>query len=87
MTDGDRTAEPPTRGTGSTGPLEPAQHLLNSVEDAIFQLDAEGRFVVVNDAFVATSGYTRDELLGEDLSLVLGADDVRQLEEEISSRR
>ncbi|WP_207592353.1 PAS domain S-box protein [Halomontanus rarus] len=48
--------------------------LVTTIDDGIYQLDADGRFVAVNDAVVETTGYTREELLGEHASLVLEAD-------------
>jgi PAS domain S-box-containing protein len=60
--------------------------LVNAVDDGIFQLDAEGRFVAVNDVIVEETGYTRAELLGEHVSLVVDNADVGQLGQEVRAR-
>lgn len=62
------------------------QTLVNTIDDGIYQLDAEGRFVAVNDVIVETTGYSRDELVGEHVSLVLGGDDIERIEREIVSQ-
>ncbi|UPW02145.1 PAS domain S-box protein [Halorussus gelatinilyticus] len=49
--------------------------LVNVIDDGIYQLDAEGRFAAVNDAVVELTGYARDDLLGEHVSLLLADDD------------
>ncbi|WP_135305186.1 PAS domain S-box protein [Haloarcula amylovorans] len=48
--------------------------LVNAVDDGIYQLDAEGQFVAVNDGIVKLTGYEREELLGEHVSLLLDDD-------------
>ncbi|MGQ3411196.1 PAS domain S-box protein [Natrinema sp. LN54] len=60
--------------------------LVDIVDDGIYQLDADGRFVAVNDCIVELTGYARDDLLGEHISLVLAEDDHRRIEREISTR-
>ncbi len=60
--------------------------LVNAIDDGIYQLDAEGRFVAVNDVIVDTSGYAREELLGEHVSVVVEAADAERLEREIRAR-
>ncbi|WP_226040675.1 PAS domain S-box protein [Natrinema sp. DC36] len=60
--------------------------LVNTIDDGIYQLDTDGRFVAVNDIIVEATGYTRDELLGEHVSLVLGDDDVERIKREIASQ-
>ena len=58
--------------------------LVNTVDDGIYQLDASGRFVAVNDVIVEMTGYTREELLGEHVSIVLGDDDIERIGQKIS---
>ncbi|UHQ98932.1 PAS domain S-box protein (plasmid) [Natrinema zhouii] len=58
--------------------------LVNTVDDGIYQLDAAGRFVAVNDIIVEMSGYARNELLGEHVSIVLEDDDVERITREIT---
>ncbi|WP_226005626.1 PAS domain-containing sensor histidine kinase [Natrinema salinisoli] len=59
------------------------QTLVNTVDDGIYQLDTDGRFVAVNDIIVEMSGYARDELLGEHVSILLADDDVERIAREI----
>ena len=66
--------------------LKRYQTLVNTIDDGIYQLDAGGRFVAVNDVIVETTGYARDELLGERASLVLSEDDVERVEREITTQ-
>ncbi len=54
--------------------------LAETLEDGVFQLDAEGRFVAVNDAIVDRTGYARDDLVGAHVSLVVHETDVERLE-------
>ncbi|WP_436343772.1 PAS domain-containing sensor histidine kinase [Natronorubrum sp. FCH18a] len=49
--------------------------LVNAVDDGIYQLDAAGRFVAVNDHLLEITGYAREDLLGEHASSVLADDD------------
>ncbi|MFB1064250.1 PAS domain S-box protein [Natrinema sp. H-ect4] len=60
--------------------------LVNTIDDGIYQVDTDGRFVAVNDVIVEATGYTRDELLGEHVSLVLADSDIERIEREISSQ-
>ncbi|WP_436347734.1 PAS domain-containing sensor histidine kinase [Natronorubrum sp. FCH18a] len=61
------------------------QTLVNTIDDAIFQLDPAENFVAVNDTIVDATGYTRDELLGSHISLVLTEADVERIEDAIQS--
>ncbi|QLD90076.1 PAS domain S-box protein [Natronomonas salina] len=45
------------------------------IDGGLYQLDPEGRFVAVDDDFLASTGYARTELLGERFSLLLDDDD------------
>ena len=47
------------------------QALVNSIDDGIYQLDPGGNFVAVNDVIVEITSYSRDELLGKHVSLIL----------------
>ncbi|WP_265112244.1 PAS domain S-box protein [Halosolutus halophilus] len=60
--------------------------LVNMVDDGIYQLDADGRFVAVNDTIVELTGYSREEILGEHASLMLADDDVSRIQHEIDRR-
>ncbi|UPV75897.1 PAS domain S-box protein [Halorussus limi] len=58
--------------TDDTEALRRYRTLVNAIDGGIYQLDAEGRFVAVNDGIVELTGYGREELLGEHVSLLLG---------------
>ncbi|NHN47555.1 PAS domain S-box protein [Halostella sp. JP-L12] len=58
--------------------------LVDTIDDGVYQLDADGHFVAVNDAVVEMTGYERDELLGEHVSLLLADADVDQIERDIA---
>ncbi|WP_254767779.1 PAS domain S-box protein [Salinilacihabitans rarus] len=60
--------------------------LVNVVDDGIYQLDAAGRFEAVNDVILEQTGYDREALLGEHVSLVLAAADIEQIQREIRRR-
>ncbi|MFC6719075.1 PAS domain-containing protein [Natrialbaceae archaeon GCM10025810] len=66
--------------------LERYRTLVNTVDDGIYQLDTDGRFVAVNDVILEYTGYDRDELLGEHVSIVLDDDELERIEREISDR-
>ena len=87
MTDQDAVADAPFLDhDGETDALKRCLGLLNTVDDGIYQLDAAGRIVAANDALLETTGYTRDELLGEHASVVVHDADVGRLEREIRAR-
>ncbi|WP_336001229.1 PAS domain-containing protein [Halorientalis halophila] len=46
------------------------EHLVETVGDAVYLLDAEGRFTYVNDALCAMTGYDRDDLLGSSVHII-----------------
>ncbi|WP_170977329.1 PAS domain-containing protein [Halorussus salinisoli] len=64
-----------------TEALQRYRMLVNAVDDGIYQLDTEGQFVAVNDGIVKLTGYEREELLGEHVSLLL--DDDRSTTEQL----
>ncbi|WP_224448755.1 PAS domain-containing sensor histidine kinase [Haloprofundus salilacus] len=64
--------------------LQRFRTLVNTVNDGIYQLDTAGRFTAVNDTIVEMTGYSRDDLLGEHVSLVLEEADIEQLRQAIS---
>ncbi|MFC4437771.1 MULTISPECIES: PAS domain-containing sensor histidine kinase [Natrialbaceae] len=73
-------------GENETEALQRYQTLVNTVDDGIFQLDAEGRFVAVNDGVLETTGYARDELLGEHVSIVVDEENAEKLAHEVRRR-
>jgi PAS domain S-box-containing protein len=54
------------------------RRLVETLGDMVYVLDAEARFQVVNDAAEALTGYPKEQLLGEHVSLVLDDDDIAQ---------
>ncbi|MFC4449777.1 PAS domain S-box protein [Halorussus aquaticus] len=52
--------------------LERSEAMLDAVGDGVYALDADSRFVAVNDAYVDLTGYDPEELLGEHASKVIG---------------
>lgn len=54
--------------------------LVNTIDDGLYQLDADGTVVAVNDVIVDRTGYARDELIGAHVSRILDADDVARVE-------
>jgi PAS domain S-box-containing protein len=54
-----------------TDALRRYQRLVNAVGHGIYQLDADGHFVAVNDDIVELTGYAREELLGEHVSEIV----------------
>jgi PAS domain S-box-containing protein len=65
-------------GGGST--LDQYRRLVNTIDDGTYQLDADGRFVAVNDVIVDVTGHAREQLLGSHASLVLADEDVARVE-------
>ena len=56
------------------------QTLMNTVGDGIYQLDPAGHFVAINDVIVEKTGYTREDLLGEHVSMVLDDPEIERVE-------
>jgi HTH-type transcriptional regulator, bacterioopsin transcriptional activator and related proteins len=50
--------------------LQQYETLFETVDDGVYVLDSDLRFVAVNDAFASMTGYDRDRLLGMHASLV-----------------
>ncbi|MFC6823883.1 PAS domain S-box protein [Halopelagius fulvigenes] len=62
------------------------QTLFDTLDDGIYHLDAEGRFLAVSDELVETTGYAREELLGERVSVLLTDDGAERVEREVARR-
>jgi len=58
--------------------------VVDALGEPVYELDSEGRFAFVNDAITELSGYSREELLGEHVSLVIPDDAVDRIEPQIS---
>ncbi|PCR90543.1 PAS domain S-box protein [Natrinema ejinorense] len=67
--------EPTDRVPWSDGderaPLQWYQTLVETVPDGVFQLDADDRIVAVDDTLLELTGYTREALRGEHVSLLV----------------
>ncbi|MFC6824864.1 PAS domain-containing sensor histidine kinase [Halopelagius fulvigenes] len=63
------------------------QTLVNAVDDGIYQLNTEGDVVAVNDFIVELTGYEREELLGEHVSVLFDGWDESGIEDEIDRLR
>ncbi|WP_254863906.1 PAS domain-containing sensor histidine kinase [Halovivax gelatinilyticus] len=60
--------------------------LVNTVDDGIYQVDADGRFVAVNDVICELTGYDRSALLDEHVSIILPDADVEAIQRAIELR-
>ncbi|MFB6221252.1 MAG: PAS domain S-box protein [Halolamina sp.] len=61
--------------------LQRYRTLVNTIDDGIYQLDPDARFVAVNDVIVEMTGYDREELLGSHISVLV--EDASLVEREI----
>lgn len=61
--------------------LEQYRTLVDTVDDGVYAVNDASRFVLVNDAMVSMTGYSREELLGAPSSLVIDDETVRTAEE------
>jgi PAS domain S-box-containing protein len=59
------------------------RRIVETSNDPVYVLDRAGRFEFVDDAFVAATGYERDEIVGEHVSELLDDEDVLEGEEVI----
>lgn len=58
--------------------LERTKTVVETVGDCVYQLDTDGRFVTVNETMMGTTGYSREDLLGEHASVILTAESVER---------
>jgi PAS domain S-box-containing protein len=65
-----------------TEALKHYRSLINTIDEGVYRLDADGHLVSVNNVIVDITGYTREELLGEHVSVLFG-DDSATIEHEI----
>ncbi|WP_394741874.1 PAS domain-containing sensor histidine kinase [Natronococcus roseus] len=72
----------------TAGGVSPEQYrtVVNAIGDGIYQLDADNRFVAVNDTVLGWTGYDREELLGEHVSVVFDEYDTARFERELHER-
>ncbi|WP_339103543.1 PAS domain S-box protein [Haloterrigena salinisoli] len=69
-----------------SGAIQRYRTLVNAVDDGIYQLDADGRFVAVNDVILESSGYARADLLGAHASVLIADDDVERISRAMADR-
>ncbi|WP_254531325.1 PAS domain-containing sensor histidine kinase [Natrinema gelatinilyticum] len=74
-------------GTNEATALQRYQTLVNGIDDGIFQIGPDGRFVALNDTIVEMAGYKRETLLGEYVSFIFDENDCQQIEQEIAEQR
>ncbi|SFB69612.1 PAS domain S-box-containing protein [Halobiforma haloterrestris] len=65
------TVEAALDRTVRTRELARTETIVEAVGDGVYALDADGRFVTVNDRLAAVTGYDRDDLLGSHVSTIL----------------
>ncbi len=58
--------------------LERAESIIQASGDAVYMLDPDGIFTFVNEALTRLSGYAREELVGEHVSLVMEPSDIER---------
>ncbi|KTG10754.1 hypothetical protein AUR64_06070 [Haloprofundus marisrubri] len=66
--------------------LEQYEAIVETVDDAVYVVDDDARFTLVNDAFVSLVGYSRSELLGTKSEL-LRADDIGETVEMLTQEQ
>ena len=66
--------------------LDRYRMLVHVVDDGLFQLDAEGRFVGVNEGTVELTGYSREELLGAPISTIFADRTIEYVETHLQGR-
>ncbi|NGM69002.1 PAS domain S-box protein [Natronolimnobius sp. AArcel1] len=59
--------------------------LVETIDDGVCQVDADGHFVAVNDRLVEMTGYSPDDLLGSSTSVLLADDDVNAIRQELEA--
>jgi PAS domain S-box-containing protein len=61
--------------------LERYRRVVGTMRDGVYAVDAEGEFVLVNDAYCELMGYERERLLGSHVSLVVDDETVERAAE------
>ncbi|WP_435348675.1 PAS domain S-box protein [Haloarchaeobius sp. HRN-SO-5] len=70
--------------------LERYETIVETVDDGIYVVDQDGCFTEVNGAYESMVGFTREELVGDHVSKVVGEDVLREaqgLEDELAANR
>ncbi|WP_137291732.1 PAS domain S-box protein [Natronorubrum halophilum] len=66
--------------------LQRYRTLVETIDDSVYQLDADGNFIAVNENIVEWTGYARDDLIGKHVSLVIDERDVERIDREIRAQ-
>jgi PAS domain S-box-containing protein len=84
---GPRTDGPDPESAALTRSLDVYETILGTAADGIYLLDADGRVKTVNDALLTKTGYDRETLLDEHVSVLISEEDVargkRRIAEEL----
>ncbi|XVH33233.1 PAS domain S-box protein (plasmid) [Haloferacaceae archaeon DSL9] len=67
--------------------LERYAKIIDTIGDPVYELDAEGRFIFVNDSLVEYTGYEKSDLSGRDVSIVLDDRSTERLRSQIAGLR
>lgn len=59
-------------------------HAVKSISECVSITDTYGRIIFVNDAFVKTYGYTREELYGKSMKIIRSQKNLPQIYDEVS---
>lgn len=65
--------------------LAPYQKIVDTIGDGVYTIDADGVFTSVNDTLVEITGYSREELIGQHVSIILDERDIEISERKIKS--
>lgn len=55
------------------------ERFIEAADDAIYTLDAEGRYTSVNDRFVQQTGYSREKIIGSHVTMLVREEDVARI--------
>ena len=61
--------------------------LVEALNEGLTQVDSQGKLTFVNDRFKEMTGYSREELLGQNVSVLLDEDNQKVLEQQLAKRR
>jgi PAS domain S-box-containing protein len=88
MSDGAGSPEPAFWGDAAgADDTDRDRTLVSTVDDGVYQLDADGTFVAVNDGIVETTGYAREELVGAHAAVLFDEAGVERIERETARLR
>ncbi|GKZ15922.1 PAS domain S-box protein [Haladaptatus sp. T7] len=71
----------PSETSGTDRRFNHYRSIVQAMGDGVYTLDTNGRMTAVNDTLVDISGYERDELVGEHISMLLDDEDVERGDE------